>query len=71
MRVANLRTGCLRVRHVAVDTYAPAARSALMSQDKVRRHDGGGALAWKKRLFARGFRYRKNIRGLPGTPDIV
>jgi len=22
-------------------------------------------------LFHRGFRYRKNVRGLPGTPDIV
>lgn len=22
-------------------------------------------------LFSRGFRYRKNVRALPGTPDIV
>lgn len=25
----------------------------------------------RKYLFARGFRYRKNVRRLPGTPDIV
>ncbi len=25
----------------------------------------------RKYLFARGFRYRKNVRSLPGTPDIV
>ncbi|WP_281519685.1 very short patch repair endonuclease [Acidaminococcus timonensis] len=25
----------------------------------------------RKFLFARGFRYRKNVRALPGTPDIV
>lgn len=24
-----------------------------------------------KYLFAQGFRYRRNVRGLPGTPDIV
>lgn len=25
----------------------------------------------RKRLFSKGFRYRKNVKGLPGTPDIV
>lgn len=25
----------------------------------------------RKYLFSKGFRYRKNVRGLPGTPDIV
>lgn len=25
----------------------------------------------RKYLFSRGFRYRKNVRKLPGTPDIV
>lgn len=25
----------------------------------------------RKALFARGFRYRKNVRSLPGCPDIV
>ena len=25
----------------------------------------------RKGLFARGFRYRKNVKGLPGCPDIV
>lgn len=25
----------------------------------------------RKYLFAQGFRYRKNVRNLPGTPDIV
>lgn len=25
----------------------------------------------RKYLFSKGFRYRKNVRSLPGTPDIV
>ena len=25
----------------------------------------------RKHLFSRGFRYRKNVRNLPGCPDIV
>ena len=29
---------------------------------------GAGAIAT---LWSRGYRYRKNVRGLPGTPDIV
>jgi len=28
-------------------------------------------LALRKALFARGYRYRKNLLGLPGKPDIV
>jgi DNA mismatch endonuclease (patch repair protein) len=28
-------------------------------------------IAVRKNLFAFGFRYRKNVKGLPGTPDIV
>ena len=26
---------------------------------------------FQKYLFSKGFRYRKNVRSLPGTPDIV
>ena len=28
-------------------------------------------LVLRKELWSRGFRYRKNVRGIPGTPDIV
>jgi len=51
------------------DRLSSKERSALMAkvkstgtkpEDKVR-----------KALFAAGFRYRKNVRGLPGQPDIV
>jgi len=38
---------------------------------RVRSKDTGIEIAVRRALFARGLRYRKNARGLPGTPDIV
>lgn len=37
----------------------------------VRRSDTRPEMAVRRSLFAAGHRYRVNVRGLPGTPDIV
>lgn len=44
-------------------------RRQLMS--KIRGTNTSIEILCRKYLFARGFRYRKNVRSLPGTPDIV
>lgn len=47
----------------------PLYRSQMMS--KIRSKDTYIELIARKYLFSRGFIYRKNVRTLPGTPDIV
>ena len=37
----------------------------------VRQKDTGIEVAVRRAVHARGLRFRKNVRGLPGTPDIV
>ena len=37
----------------------------------IRSRDTAPELIVRKQLFARGFRYRLNVRGLPGSPDLV
>ncbi len=51
------------------DTHTPEVRSYNMS--RIRSNDTKPELKVRKYLFSRGFRYRKNIRDLPGCPDIV
>lgn len=55
-------------RRVA-DICAPEVRSALMS--RIRAKNTSPELALRRALHQRGLRYRLNVRGLPGTPDIV
>lgn len=38
---------------------------------KIRSRDTKPEWIVRRHLFARGYRYRKNVKGLPGTPDIV
>lgn len=38
---------------------------------RVRAKDTKPEIALRKALWKRGIRYRKNVRALPGTPDIV
>lgn len=38
---------------------------------RVRRASTAPELALRRELFARGMRYRVNLRGVPGTPDIA
>ena len=37
----------------------------------VKARDTGPEIALRKALFAKGFRYRLNVKDLPGKPDIV
>ena len=38
---------------------------------RIRSKDTKPEIALRKALWKRGIRYRKNVRALPGTPDIV
>lgn len=53
----------------AVDIVDKATRSRMMAA--VRAKNSKIELAFRRRLFAMGFRYRLHRRDLPGTPDIV
>ncbi|MCB8821916.1 very short patch repair endonuclease [Microvirga rosea] len=52
-----------------MDIFSPTKRSEVMS--RIRSTDTKAEVRLRKALFARGLRYRKNVRQLPGTPDIV
>ncbi len=51
------------------DTVSPEVRSKIMS--KIHGKDTKPEIVLRKELWHRGWRYRKNYRKLPGTPDIV
>ena len=51
------------------DNHSPEIRSYNMSC--IRSKDTQPEEKVRKYLFAQGFRYRKNVRKLPGCPDIV
>lgn len=51
------------------DRLTKEQRSALMG--RVRQKDTAPELALRSALHRRGLRFRKNVRGLPGSPDVV
>lgn len=51
------------------DVMTPEQRHKCMA--RIRSKNTKPEIMVRKYLFARGFRYRKNVRRLPGTPDIV
>lgn len=51
------------------DNHTSAQRSYNMS--RIRSKDTKPEERVRKELFSRGFRYRKNVKELPGKPDIV
>ena len=51
------------------DVHTPETRSFNMSQIKGK--NTKPEIAARKYLFSHGFRYRKNVKNLPGKPDIV
>ena len=51
------------------DVHSDSQRSFNMSQ--IRGSDTKPELLVRKYLFHNGFRYRKNVKTLPGKPDIV
>ena len=52
-----------------MDRLTPEQRSALMS--KVRSRDTGPEMAVRRTAHGMGFRYRLNVKDLPGHPDLV
>lgn len=52
-----------------MDIWDKEKRSAVMG--KIRSKDTKPEWIVRRYLFSRGYRYRKNVKGLPGTPDIV
>lgn len=52
-----------------MDKWDKEKRSEVMA--KVRGKDSKPELYVRKFLFSNGFRYRKNVKELPGKPDIV
>lgn len=52
-----------------MDNHSKAIRSKNMSH--IRSIDTRPEVRVRKYLFSKGFRYRKNVRTLPGCPDIV
>lgn len=52
-----------------MDIWDKEKRSAVMA--KIRSRDTKPELIVRRYLYHRGYRYRKNVKGLPGTPDIV
>ena len=51
------------------DNHSPDVRSYNMS--RIRSKDTKPEELVRKYLFSQGFRYRKNVKNLPGCPDIV
>ena len=51
------------------DIHPPEIRSYNMS--RIRSKDTKPEEKVRKYLFAHGFRYRKNVKNLPGSPDVV
>ena len=51
------------------DIYSKSKRSSIMS--KISGKDTKPEILVGKYLFSKGFRFRKNIKDLPGKPDIV
>lgn len=51
------------------DIFSKQKRSVIMS--KISGKETKPEILVRKYLFANGFRYRKNVKDLPGKPDIV
>lgn len=52
-----------------MDIWDKKKRSTVMSM--IRSKDTKPEWLVRRYLYSRGYRYRKNVKGLPGTPDIV
>ena len=52
-----------------MDIWDKKKRSTVMA--KIKSKDTKPEWIVRRYLFSRGYRYRKNVKGMPGTPDIV
>jgi DNA mismatch endonuclease (patch repair protein) len=53
----------------STDVFSPEKRSAVMRA--VKSKNTKPEIKLRKALFALGYRYRLNVKGLPGKPDLV
>ena len=60
---------CKKTYICGMDIWNKEKRSAVMA--RIRSKDTKPELIVRRYLYHRGYRYRKNVKGLPGTPDIV
>lgn len=51
------------------DIYSKSKRSSIMS--KISSKDTKPEILVRKYLFSKGFRFRKNVKDLPGKPNVV
>lgn len=56
-------------RNIMADIFTKQERSRIMS--KITGKETKPEILVRKYLFAQGFRFRKNVKELPGKPDIV
>lgn len=49
--------------------YTTAERSKQMA--KIKSKDTKAELVFRKKLWSLGYRYRKNVKNLPGSPDLL
>lgn len=54
---------------MTMDSWTKKKRSAVMA--KIKSQDTKPELLVRRYLYSRGYRYRKNVKSLPGSPDIV
>jgi DNA mismatch endonuclease (patch repair protein) len=52
-----------------MDVFTKEKRSEVMSN--IKNQDTKYEILMRKMLFAKGYRFRKNLKTLPGSPDIV
>jgi DNA mismatch endonuclease (patch repair protein) len=52
-----------------MDTFSKSKRSEIMA--RVSGKDTKPEILVRKFLFSKGFRYRKNVKEIPGKPDII
>jgi DNA mismatch endonuclease (patch repair protein) len=52
-----------------MDIWDKKKRSAVMA--KIKSQDTKPKWVVRRFLYSRGYRYRKNVKKIPGTPDIV
>ena len=67
--VFRLLLGLINVSRTEALCARPSSRSYNMS--RIRSKDTNPEEKVRKYLFAHGFRYRKNVKNLPGSPDVV
>lgn len=69
LQPAETQEGRISQLTSAMDIWSREKRSEVMS--RIRNKGTKPEVTLRKALFARGFRYRVNVKTLPGKPDIV